>query len=84
MKMACTREQKMAYNILFTDAYINKLTLKTVLEFVDKYHGPEMQKKHKNIDIDAIKRCVSRNYEQYTKKPFIADSYEEIRDRLPL
>lgn len=51
---------------------------------IDKFYAKNITEKHKRISIDNIKSCITKNYEQYKNKPFIASNYDEIRDRLPL
>jgi hypothetical protein len=79
-KLRCKREQKIAYNFLFTDAHINKMSLEKILYCIDKFHTEKLKK----FNIDLIKQCIIKNYENYIKKPFIASSYEEIAEKLPL
>ena len=82
--MECKREQKVAYNFLFSDCHINGMNLESILKDVD-YHQENRVDfiKHK-FKTDLIKQCIIKNYEQYKQKPFIAGSYSEIADKLPL
>ncbi|CAB1251917.1 protein of unknown function [Ruminococcaceae bacterium BL-6] len=77
-------EQKMAYNVLFSDADINGLSLEKILYMFDKYYATKFQTTHKRINIDIIKQCIIKNYEQYKNHPFIAGNYAEIGERLPV
>lgn len=74
----CYCEQKISYNFLFSHCHINELPLQTILKFVDTTKGIE------KYDIQTIKRCITKNYEQYKQKPFIASHYGEINERLPI
>jgi hypothetical protein len=77
-------EQKMAYNVLFADADINGLSLEKILYMFDKYYAAKFQIAHKKINLDIIKQCIIKNYEQYKDHPFIAGNYAEIGERLPV
>ena len=76
----CYCEQKVAYNFLFTDAHINGMSLESILIAIDKFYSEKLKK----YDVQAIKDCISANYDNYIKKPFIASSYNEITEKLPL
>ena len=72
----CYCEQKIAYNHLFSYAYINGWPLDYILKTIDN------NEKIKKYDITAIKSCIIKNYDNYIKKPFIAGSYQEIAEQL--
>ena len=73
-------EKKIAYNYLFSQAHINGRSLESILTSIDKY-DIEKLKKH---NIEMIKRCIAKNYENYIKKPFIAATFNEIAERLAI
>ena len=72
----CYCEQKIAYNYLFAYAHINECSLDLILSLFDN------NDKLKKYDIQAIKKCITDNYDKYVKKPFIAGSYQEIAEQL--
>lgn len=74
----CYCEQMIAYNHLFSYAHINEWPLNYILKTIDN------NEKIKKYDIQAIKKCIKDNYDKYMKKPFIAASYNEIAEQLPL
>jgi len=76
----CYYEQKIAYDFLFTEAYIDKTPLNKILKFIDKYYTKQLEK----YDILAIKKCISSNYNNYIEHPFTAYNYNIIAERLPL
>lgn len=76
----CFKEQKIAYNFLFRDVNINNRSLEDIITSIDKYYTDQLQK----YDIAVIKKCIINNYDAYVKKPFIAWSYEEIAEKLPI
>jgi hypothetical protein len=80
----CKIEQKIAYNILFADGHINEISLNHTLKRVDMFHADEVVKKYKNFDVELLKQCIAKNFDTYVKNPFIAGSYEEIAEKLPL
>jgi len=73
-------EKKIAYNHLFSNAHINGRSLESILSNIDKYHAEKLKLKKYNIDI--IKSCIAKNYNNYIKKPFIAGSFNEIAENL--
>jgi len=78
----CYCEQKIAYNFLFSYAHINECPLNVILGL---FNGSDAYvKKFEKYDLEAIKNCILKNYEQYVNKPFIASSYKEISEQLPL
>lgn len=74
----CYCEQKIAYNYLFSYAHINDWPLDYILKCADNNN------KIKKYDITAIKSCIIKNYDNYIKNPFIAGSYKQIAEQLPL
>jgi hypothetical protein len=79
-KMNCKKEQKIAYNFLFRDCHINEMPLDRMIKQIDKYYTEQL----KAFNIELIKQCITKNYESYKAKPFIAWSYSEIAEKLPL
>ena len=77
----CYCEQMIAYNHLFSYAHINGWPLDYILKCVQNANDRGELKKY---DIQAIKNCITKNYDKYIKKPFIAGSYSEIAEQLPL
>jgi len=76
----CYAEQKIAYNYLFSQAHINEWSIDRILYNIDNFNTDKL----KRYDITAIKKCITDNYINYMKKPFIAGSYQEIAEKLPL
>lgn len=76
----CYQEQKIAYNFLFSDAHINGMTKDFILNSIDKHYT----EKFKKFNIPAIKECINKNYDNYILHPFIAGSYNELSEKLPL
>jgi len=74
----CIAEKKVAYDYLFRKAHINGMSLERILQSIDKYDIEKLKK----YDVDIIKNCIAKNYESYIKKPFIAESFNEIADNL--
>jgi hypothetical protein len=72
------REKKVAYNFLFTDCHINGRTAEKINNSIDKFY----QEKLKKFNIPMIKQYIANNYDNYKQKPFIANSYEEIDERI--
>lgn len=75
----CYCEQKIAYNFLFT-AHINTTKLETIISMIDNHYKDTLKK----YDVGAIKNCITKNYNDYMQKPFIACNYSEIAEKLPL
>ena len=71
-------EKKVAYDYLFSKAHINGMCLERILLYIDKYDLDKLKK----YDVDIIKSCIAKNYESYIKKPFIAESFNEIAEKL--
>jgi len=76
----CYCEQKIAYNFLWRDAHINNRSIEQIIYAIDRFYTEQF----KRYDIQVIKKCITDNYDKYIKKPFIASSYQEIAEQLPL
>jgi len=76
----CYCEQMVTYNFLFSKAHINGESKENIIKSIDKYY----QEKLKKYDIEAIKNCIIKNYDNYIKKPFIASNYSQVSESLPL
>lgn len=76
----CKREQVIAYNYLFSYGHINEWDVDHIIECVNNNE----KLKQKRLNVELIKQCIRKNYDQYIKNPFIAADYETIRDNLPI
>lgn len=56
------------------------MPLDRIIKQIDKYYTEQL----KAFNIELIKQCITKNYESYKAKPFIAWSYSEIAEKLPL
>ena len=76
----CTQEQKIAYNYLFYKAHISGMEKENVIKSIDD----NKDLKTKKLDTEAIKTIIENHYDEYIKKPFIANSYIEIAEKLTI
>ena len=74
------KEQMVAYNCLFSHAHINKCNLEQCVKLVDD----KEELKSKKYNIELIKNCITKYFDSYVSKMFIACSYSEVAEKLAM
>ena len=69
-----------AYNCLFSHAHINKCNLDQCVKLVDD----KEELKSKKYNIELIKNCITKYFDSYVSKMFIACSYSEVAEKLAM
>ena len=83
-KHGCYCEQKIAYNYLFYQAHINETPQEKVIQNIEENFNAGGKLNHERYNMAAVQQIVSKHYDSYTAKPFIAGAYEDIAEKLTL